>query len=241
MRVLVVEDDRNMGDLFEDLLRQLGHEPVLVRTAEAALGTLETQNPDAVILDIRLPGMSGLEFLRFWPVRESGLPVIAVSGVATNSEAGESLRLGAVEFMGKPIGLETLGNVLSSLEPYARRRRVAEIARKVNRRRVPRAPLAIPVRVVENDATEWRGTSVDLSVLGMKVMPDGPVTPGRMATISFTPPDGGAPLEVLALLVHSDAGGHAFYFGKLGDDDFRRLEDVVARLGDAGSELDQGR
>src|SRR2546422_5293885 len=45
-------------------------QPVLVRSAEAALGKLQTERPDAIILDIHLPGMSGLDFLQLRPVRE---------------------------------------------------------------------------------------------------------------------------------------------------------------------------
>jgi CheY-like chemotaxis protein len=59
-----------------------------VRTAEAALGKLVTERPDAIIVDVHLPGMSGIEFLR-----ESGVLLVAVSDVASESQARECLRL----------------------------------------------------------------------------------------------------------------------------------------------------
>src|SRR5512145_367574 len=102
MRVLIVEDEPDVGAVFHDFLLELGHEPVLVSTAEAALSRLETDRPDAILLDITLPGLSGLEFLQLRPVRTSGLPIVAVSGVATESQARQCLRLGALGFIGTP-------------------------------------------------------------------------------------------------------------------------------------------
>jgi CheY-like chemotaxis protein len=95
MRVLVVEDEEALGAVFRDVLTDLGHDAAVVPSAEAALGWLERQRPDAILLDINLPGMSGLDFLQLRPVREAALPIVAISGVATESQARECLRLGA--------------------------------------------------------------------------------------------------------------------------------------------------
>src|SRR5437879_13356934 len=105
MRVLVVEDEPGLGDLLGDFLLELGHRPLVVRSAEAALGKLQTERPDAIILDVHLPGMSGIHFLQLRPVRELGVPIVAVSGVATESQARGSLRLVPTDFMGKPTPL----------------------------------------------------------------------------------------------------------------------------------------
>ena len=56
MRVLVVEDQVDLGDVFRDYLFELGHQPVVVHTAEAALARLKTERPDAILLDVQLPG-----------------------------------------------------------------------------------------------------------------------------------------------------------------------------------------
>src|SRR5881409_478825 len=149
MRVLVVEDEPGLGDLLGDFLLELGHRPLIVRSAEAALGKLQTERPDAIILDVHLPGMSGIDFLQLRPVRESGVPVVAVSGVATESQARECLRLGAVDFVGKPLPFERLQEVLTYLEPHALERKLGGDEAKPDRRGNPRAPLAVPVRVVE--------------------------------------------------------------------------------------------
>ena len=126
MRVLVVEDEDPLGEVFRDFLAEIGHDAVVVRSAEAALGALERQLPDAILLDINLPGMSGLDFLQLRPVREAGLPIVAISGVATETQARECLRLGALDFVGKPVPLERLNELLTFMEPHALTRRPTE-------------------------------------------------------------------------------------------------------------------
>ena len=110
MRVLVVEDQVDLGDVFRDFLLELGHHPVVVHTAEAALATLQTERPDAILLDVQLPGMSGLDFLQLRPVRDLGVPIVAVSGVVNESQARECLQLGA-----------TIGHDASAYEEALRR------------------------------------------------------------------------------------------------------------------------
>src|SRR5438094_1875825 len=169
MRVLVVEDEEPLGQVFRDFLAELGHDAVVVRSAEAALGTLQRQRPDAIILDINLPGMSGLDFLQLRPVREAALPIVAISGVATESQARECLRLGALDFVGKPVPLERLHDVLIFLEPHAIRRTREESARRSERRQSPRARLERPVTLRAYRRAPVSGTCVELSATGMKV------------------------------------------------------------------------
>src|SRR2546429_824270 len=152
MRVLVVEDEPDLGDVFRDFLLELGHQPLVVRSAEAALGKLHTERPDAIILDVHLPGMSGLDFLQLRLVRELGVPIVAVSGVATESQARECLHLGAADFVGKPIPLDRLSEVLTFIEPHALSR-VAARGAPPDRRHSSRAHLSLPIRVFEYGGT----------------------------------------------------------------------------------------
>src|SRR2546430_9143497 len=147
MRVLVVEDEPGLGDLLGDFLLELGHRPLVVRSAEAALAKLQTERPDAILLDVQLPGMSGLDFLQLRPVRELGVPIVAVSGVVNESQARECLQLGAADFMGKPVQLDRLNEVLTFLEPHAMSRLASR--EQPNRRHSPRARLSIPVSLFE--------------------------------------------------------------------------------------------
>jgi DNA-binding response OmpR family regulator len=230
MRVLVVEDETDLGEVFRDFLSELGHQPVLVRSAEAALGKLQSDRPDAIILDIHLPGMSGLDFLQLRPVREAGLPIVAVSGVATESQARECLRLGALDFVGKPVPLDRLQDVLTFLEPHAINRLRDDQARRADRRQSPRVRLELPVVLNEYRGASWRGTCVELSVSGMKVKSEAPLATGLAIKCAFTPPDDGAPLDVISLVLRIDADGAALSFVNLPGHEARRLGEIVRRL-----------
>jgi CheY-like chemotaxis protein len=230
MRVLIVEDEEPVAEVFAHYLRQLGHQPSLVRSAEAALDRLTTAAPDVILLDVRLPGMTGLEFLQLSLVRASEVPVVAISGISTEDEARECLRLGAADFMAKPVPLARLGEVLEVLEPYALGRHAEDPAARRERRRAPRASLETTVRVLEDDGTEWLGTSVSVSPFSMQIRPQNAIRPGRVVRLSFTPPDGGSPLQALAMLVREERDGAVFFFADLNAPAVRRLSTLVARL-----------
>ena len=231
MRVLVVEDEPDVGDVFLDYLVELGHEPSLVRTAEAALGKLVTDRPDAILIDINLPGMNGIEFLQLPRIRESGVPVVAVSGVATESQARECLRLGAVDFVGKPLPIERLREVLAYLQrpPLDRRATGAESGGE-DRRQFPRAPLTVPVRIVDHGTGEWQATSVDVSVGGLRVSGRAATRAGHAARLTFALPDGGTIVTVMAMLVRADISGYAFSFVNLTSSDTERLRQLIERF-----------
>lgn len=232
MRVLVVEDEEDLGTVFRDFLSELGHQAIVVRSAEAALGRLNTERPDAILLDIHLPGMSGLDFLQLRPVRESGLPIVAVSGVVTESQARECLRLGALDFVGKPVALDRLNEVLTFLEPHALNRRHDSERAARERRRAPRAAVGFPVRVVEYRGTVWDAECVEMSVTGMRARTHAALMQGAAVKVRFTP-DGGAPIEVICLVARLEPDGVGLSFVHLPDGDAGRLRDLVARVGRA--------
>ncbi len=227
MRVLVVEDDPALSDVLRDFLCELGHEPVVTHSAEEALARMRLELPDAALLDIYLPGISGLDFLQLKATRESRIPIVAISGMAPESQARECVQLGAVDFLPKPIELERLREVLACLEPHARRHVPA--AHKAERRRAPRAAVAVPVRVVEDGGVEWEATSVDLSAVGVRLRANGAVNPGPAAKLSVALPDGDGALEVVAALVRSDGRGYAFDFVNPTPTQFGRLREFVER------------
>jgi CheY-like chemotaxis protein len=229
MRVLVVEDEEPLGEVFRDFLAEMAHDATVVRSAEAALGSLERQRPDAVLLDLNLPGMSGLDFLQLRPVREAALAIVAISGVATESQARECLRLGALDFVGKPVPMDRLNEVLTFLEPHALTRRRTERARH-ERRRGPRAQIGFPVRIIEYKGTAWDGICEVLSATGMKVRSRAALTEGAAVKLLFTPPDGATPVEVISLVIRVDRDGIAFSFVHLANAEAKRLGELVHRL-----------
>jgi len=228
MRVLVVEDQVDLGDVFRDFLVELGHHPLVVHTAEAALASLQTERLDAILLDVQLPGMSGIDFLQLRPVRALGVPIVAVSGVVNESQARECLRLGAADFMGKPVQLDRLNEVLTFLEPHAMSR-VAELERRPEKRRSTRARLAIPVRLCEYNGREHEGTMLEVGLSGMKARFGASFERDTIGKAVFTPPDAGLPIEVISILVRVDPDGQAFTFVRLDPRDAERLRDLIRR------------
>src|SRR6185295_18634026 len=89
-------------------LERAGHTVESAETGEAALACAQTTRPDLVLLDNRLPGMSGLETLRALRDHDPSLLVIMVTAFATIEDAVTAMRLGAADFVRKPAGLAEL-------------------------------------------------------------------------------------------------------------------------------------
>jgi signal transduction histidine kinase/FixJ family two-component response regulator len=231
MRVLVIDDDQAVCEVFGEFLEEIGHEPLITHTAETALDTMRTQRPDAVLLDVCLPGMSGLDFLKLETVRKLRVPILVISGRATETQAQECLRAGAFDFIGKPVALRRLQEALACFETPKPRRKTADS--KSERRRAPRAILSLPVRVREQDGAEWHSTSVNVSASGIKVQAKGARRPKGATTLSITLPDGGTQIELPSLLVRSDDEGHAFEFQDRDDERLQQLNELVRRAAGA--------
>ena len=75
-RILVIDDEENIRLLYEIELKEEGYEIITAATAEEALKILETSEVDLITLDIRLPGMNGIEFLRKVKEKKRELPVL---------------------------------------------------------------------------------------------------------------------------------------------------------------------
>ena len=228
MRVLIVEDDERLAEIFRDFIGELGYQPFIVGSAEDALSALAAARPDAIMLDVRLPGMSGVEFLSQSAVRESEVPVVVVSGVATENEARACLKLGALDFIRKPVTLERLGQVLAYLGPFALSRRQRG-ERLPERRPAARAAVKLGVRIAASNGT-LDGTCLEISSTGMKVRVSRRLRAGQAAKLEFTPPDGGGPIDVLALVVRVDPDSAAFWFLDLMAHDSDRINTLVDRL-----------
>lgn len=222
MRVLIVEDERAVAMTLRDLMLELGHEADLVQSAEAALRWLRQDRPDLILLDFKLPGMTGLDFLEFREIQESRIPVVVVSGMADERQAQACLRLGAYDFVVKPVPFEYLRRILEALDP--RERTV-----KSERRSAPRTRMAVLVRGRDPLGTEWDTVSVNLSPHGIKVRSAGPVQPKATVALSFASPDGAERFEVPSLLVRVDLDGYVFRFTNLTESQLEGLAGVVRR------------
>jgi len=161
-------------------------------------------------------------------VRDSEVPIVVVSGVATEMEARACLKLGALDFIRKPVTLERLGQVLAYLGPFALSRQ-QRTEHPVERRPAARAAVKLGVRIAASNGT-MDGTCVEISSTGMKVRVSRRLRAGQAAKLEFTPPDGGAPIDVLALVVRVEPDAAAFWFLDLMAHDADRLNALVERL-----------
>ena len=93
-RILVVEDDPMIGGLIADILEEEGFEPVVVRDGREALRRVHASQPDAITLDLDLPGVDGRAILhRLWQDGTVGVPVVVVSAATEKLSREERRRV----------------------------------------------------------------------------------------------------------------------------------------------------
>lgn len=101
-RILIVDDDVDLGAVLEALLRQAGFSPRVVTSGEAALEALEQQGFDAILSDVRMPGIDGLELLKRLARRTPSIPVVLLTAHGTVPLAVEAMKCGAADYLLKP-------------------------------------------------------------------------------------------------------------------------------------------
>jgi two-component system nitrogen regulation response regulator NtrX len=115
-RILVVDDESSVRDVLKQLFEFEGHEVQAESSGGAAIRAVERDPPDAVFLDVKMPGMDGLETLERLREVARGTHVVMISGHGTIDTAVEATRRGAFDFLEKPLDtdriLVTLRNVL---------------------------------------------------------------------------------------------------------------------------------
>ena len=104
--ILVVDDEESICQSLQGILSDEGYEVRSVGSGEEALKAVEEDPPDLVLLDIWLPGMDGLEALKIIKTETPQVPVIMMSGHGTIETAVKATKLGAFDFIEKPISLE---------------------------------------------------------------------------------------------------------------------------------------
>ena len=103
--VLVVDDEASIRRSLEGVLKDEGFSVVLAEDGESAIRILMNTRPALILLDIWMPGMDGLETLRKIKEIHQDIPVVMISGHATISTAVAATRLGAMDFLEKPLDL----------------------------------------------------------------------------------------------------------------------------------------
>lgn len=124
--IMIVEDDPEVAAVLADFTEEQGYATFIIPSAEEALAYLTQDQPDAILLDLLLPGMSGLRFLETMSRQELRIPIVVVSGAA-EPEAASSLTLGALDFLRKPLNFEQFRLTLNMLELTSVKQRLHNI------------------------------------------------------------------------------------------------------------------
>lgn len=108
--ILVVEDDRSVREMLVSLLRSFGHTVIATSSAEEALTGLASAGPkpDLILTDVVLPGISGREMADRIAATDPGIPVLFMSGHASDMIASKGILDNGVHFLQKPFDMETL-------------------------------------------------------------------------------------------------------------------------------------
>ena len=106
--VYVVDDDADVREATAFLLATAGHPAVTLETPEALLERLSPQSGGCLVLDVRLPGMNGLELQRTLAARDIRLPIIFITGHGDIPMAVQAVNDGALDFLEKPFDNDAL-------------------------------------------------------------------------------------------------------------------------------------
>ena len=119
-RILVIDDEAAIRDSLRMILEYEDYQFVGAASGQEGIALVQRDRPDLVLLDIKMPGMDGIEVLRKLHALDETLPVVMISGHGTTATAVEAIRSGATDFLDKPLSSErvivTLQNALRTSE-----------------------------------------------------------------------------------------------------------------------------
>ena len=188
--VLIVDDEQMICDVLENDLSERGYECISAQTGEDALTELRLKKYDVVLLDIRLPGVSGLEVLREIWLRHRGIATIMITGVDNVDTSVEAMKSGADDYIVKPFDLDrvdaSIRKALLAMQAFVSQEQSAAIARGVEQRFDPSSTLqsmitertvniARLIGIVEKDVQRWVASreGVDFTKIKPPKRPEG--------------------------------------------------------------------
>jgi DNA-binding NtrC family response regulator len=105
MNILIVDDEPEVAEVLARSLSRQGHRTAIAHSGADALRMVNDATPDAMFLDVSMPGMNGLDVLQEVRRTRPSLAVVVITGHATDDEVEEVKRLGAVDVIPKPAAL----------------------------------------------------------------------------------------------------------------------------------------
>ena len=122
--VMIVDDEKRYVQTTTKIFERLGYSVLSAVRGEEALGLLEGRDVGVVLMDVSMPGMSGIETLAEIKKRHPLVEVIMITGTLSRDMAAEGFRLGAYDFLLKPV---SIGDIVKKVEDaFAKRRGIEE-------------------------------------------------------------------------------------------------------------------
>ena len=117
--ILIIDDEKDNTEIIKDILEDVNYSTMLARSAAEAKVILAANHFDLILMDVWMPGQDGISLLSEWHSEGFDTPVVMMSGHAEPSDIVKAMRLGAVDFLKKPLHdfLPILRNIMTSDEP----------------------------------------------------------------------------------------------------------------------------
>lgn len=170
--VYIIDDDISVREALEDLLQSVGLATASFGSAQDFLKSTRADIPGCIVLDVRLPGQSGLEFQRTLSEANIHLPIIFISGHGDIPMSVRAMKSGAVEFLTKPFGeQQLLDAVQTGLERDRARRSDADVVAELRMRFESLTPREREIfgLAVSGLANKQIAGQLELSVMTVKV------------------------------------------------------------------------
>jgi len=133
--VWIVDDDRSIRWVLEKALQQEGMTTQSFDSADGVMSRLARQQPDVIISDIRMPGASGLDLLARIREQHPRLPVIIMTGYGDIQTAVSAIKLGAFDYLEKPINPSILTQKIKDVLKRRKRKKFPQISRLFHKKR----------------------------------------------------------------------------------------------------------
>ena len=113
-KILLIDDEEEFSTTLAERLELRGFDTETASNGEAGLKRISEKRFDIVVLDLMMPGMSGLDTLRQIKIIAADLPVVLLTGHGSTREGMEGMRLGAFDYLMKPLDIKDLTNKIQS-------------------------------------------------------------------------------------------------------------------------------
>jgi two-component system, NtrC family, response regulator PilR len=132
-RLLVVDDEPSMREFLEILLAQEGYQVATASSGEEGFKIYRQLEPDLILTDVKMPGMSGLDLIREVHALDASIPIIAITAYASADDAIRAVREGAYDYLSKPFQIEDLRIIIrNALEARRLRRENVELRKSID-------------------------------------------------------------------------------------------------------------